>query len=106
MKKEKMPPGRAAEMNEDLFLAMLSAKSDAKAMERQLAAAETKLHLTQIARKEEQRAAKQEMDGMVAFVGVISGLVVTGVCALAAPVWTAVLPLVGTLAVMRKAGWI
>lgn len=106
MKNKKMLPVRAAEMNEDLFLAMLSAKAEARTKQRQLAAAESKLHLTQMARKEEQRAAQKELDGMVAFFGVMAGLVVSGVCILAAPVWTAVLPIVGTLAVMRKAGWL
>lgn len=106
MKKQKMLPAKAAEMNEDLFLAMLSAKSEARSKQRQLELAESKLHLSQMARVEEQRAAQKELDGMVAFVGVLSGLVVTGVCVLSAPVWTAVLPIAGTMAVMRKAGWI
>ncbi len=106
MKKQKMLPVKTAEMNEDLFLAMISAKAEARAKQRQLAVAETKLHLSQMARKEEQRAAQKELDGMVAFVGVLSGLVVTGVCALTAPIWTAVLPIAATMAVMRKAGWI
>lgn len=106
MKKQKMLPVKAAEMNEDLFLAMISAKSEARVKARQLAVTETKLHLTQMARKEEQCAAQKEKDGMVAFFGVMAGLVVSGVCILAAPVWTAVLPIVGTLAIMRKARWI
>ena len=106
MKNKKMLSVRAAEMNEDLFLAMLSAKAETRTKQRQLAAAETKLHLAQMARKEEQRAARKELDGMVALVGVASGLVVAGVCVLAAPVWTAVLPIAGTMAVMRKAGWL
>ncbi len=106
MKKQKMLPVRAAEMNEDLFLAMLSAKSEARTVQQRLMAAQTKLHLSEAARKEAQRAAQQEKDGMVAFFGVMAGLVVSGVCILAAPVWTAVLPIVGTLAMMRKAGWL
>ena len=106
MKKEKKLSQAAAVMNDDLFLEMISAKSDARVKARQLAAAEAKVKLSEAARMEEQRAAERELDGMVAFVGVMTGLVVTGVCVLAAPVWTAVLPLVGTLAVMRKAGWI
>ena len=106
MKKQKMLPVKAAEMNEDLFLAMISAKSEARVKARQLAVAESKLHLTQMARKEEQRAAQRELDGIAAFVGVLSGLVVTGVCVLAAPIWTVALPITATMAVMRKAGWI
>ena len=97
---------KAAEMNEDLFLAMISAKSETRVKARQLAVTEKKLHLSQMARKEEQRAAQRELDGMAAFVGVLSGLVVTGICVLAAPIWTAVLPITATMAVMRKAGWV
>lgn len=106
MKKQKMLPVRAAEMNEDLFLAMISAKSEANAKAHQLAQAEEKLHLSQMARRQEHRAAQKKLDGMVAFIGVMVGLVVSGVCVLAAPVWTAALPAAGMLAVMRKAGWI
>lgn len=106
MKKEKKLPQRAAAMNDDIFLAMLSAKSDARVKARRLAAAQAKIELLEAARLEEQRAAKQELDGMVAFVGVACGLVVIGACILAAPVWTVSLPILGTLAIMRKAGWI
>ncbi len=106
MKKQKMPPVKAAEMNEDLFLEMISAKSDARVNARRLAAANAKIKLLEAARAEEQLAMQREKDGMVAFFGVAAGLIVTGVCVLAAPVWTAVLPIIGTLAIMRKAGWI
>ena len=106
MKKEKRLPQVATASNDDLFLALISAKCDARAKERQLMLAETKLHLMEASCKEERRAAQKALDGMVGFISVMSGLVVTCVCVLAAPVWTAVLPMAGTAAVMRKAGWI
>ncbi len=92
-------------MNDDIFLAMISAKSDARVKARRLAAAEAKIELLEATRLEEQRAARKELDGMTGFIGVVCGLLVIGVCVLAAPVWTAALPILGTLAIMRKAGW-
>ena len=106
MKKEKRLPQKAAGMNDDMFLAMISAKSDARVKARQLAAAQAKIEQLEAARAEAQTAAKKKVNGMAAFVGVACGLVVIGACVLAAPIWTVSLPIVGTLAVMRKAGWI
>lgn len=48
----------------------------------------------------------KERDGIVAYVSVGVLLVVAAVCAIAAPVWTAALPLALMVAVMRKAGWV
>ena len=106
MKKQKMLPERAADLNDELFWQMLSARSGARENARRLAIAEAKLQLSEAYRREERRAARKELDGMVAFVGVVSCMVVSAVCILAAPIWTAVLPTVGMMAVMRRVGWI
>lgn len=56
--------------------------------------------------EKERKRWKKERDGMAAFVSVGVLLVVAAVCAIAAPVWTAALPLALMVVVMRKAGWI
>ena len=61
---------------------------------------------SEMRRAEEKRAAQCEMDGLVGFVSVISLLVIAAVCVLAAPIWTAALPLALMFAVMRKCRWL
>ena len=56
--------------------------------------------------EQERKRRKKERDGMAAFIGVGVCLCVIGACALAAPWWTAVTPMVLLVAVMRKARWI
>ena len=56
--------------------------------------------------EQERKRRKKERDGMAAFVSVGVLLVIAAVCVLAAPIWTACLPLAGMLAVMRKVGWL
>ena len=56
--------------------------------------------------EQERKRRKKERDGMAAFIGVGVCLCVSGACALAAPWWTAVTPMVLMVVVMRKAGWI
>ena len=105
-KNKNMPAVISAEENEALFLAALNAKAEANRRGAELARMQRALVHSEIARAKEKRAAREEMDGLVGFVSVISLLIVTAVCVLAAPVWTACLPLAGMLAVMRKARWI
>ena len=105
-KNKNMPAVISAEENEALFLAALNARSEANRRGAELAQARLALEQSEMTRAKEKRAAREEMDGLVGFVSVISLLIVTAVCVLAAPIWTACLPLAGMLAVMRKAGWV
>ena len=106
MSKKKLPAVVQAEDNEALFLAALNARAEANRRGAELARMQRALVHSEITRAKEKRAAQDEMDGLVGFVSVIALLIVTGVCILAAPVWTACLPLAGMLAVMRKVGWV
>ena len=106
MSKSKNLPAVVQADNEELFLAVLNAKAEANRRGAELAQMQRALVHSEMRRAEEKRAAQREMDGLVGFVSVIALLVITGVCILAAPIWTACLPLAGMLAVMRKAGWI
>lgn len=92
--------------NEELFLAALNARAEANRRGAELAQMKRALVHSEMTRAKEKRAAQDEMDGLVGFVSVIALLVIAAVCILAAPVWTACLPLAGMLAVMRKAGWL
>lgn len=103
MSKNKNPPAVVQADNEELFLAALNAKAEAN---RTVAELQRALVRSELLRSEEKRAAQDEMDGLVGFVSVIALLIVTAVCVLAAPIWTACLPLAGMLAVMRKVGWV
>lgn len=105
-KNKNLPAVMQADENEALFLAALNARAEANRRGAELAQARLELMQSEITRAEEKRAAQDEMDGLGGFVSVIALLVITGVCILAAPIWTACLPLAGMLAVMRKAGWV
>ena len=106
MSKNKNLPAVVQPDNEELFLAALNARAEANRRGAELARMQRALAQSEIARAEEKRAAQREMDGLVGFVSVFALLIVTGVCVLAAPIWTACLPLAGMLAVMRKVGWL
>ena len=105
-KKKNLPAVISAEENEALFLAALNAKAEANRTVAELAQMQRALVYSEMRRAEEKRAAQDEMDGLVGFVSVIALLIVTAVCALAAPIWTACLPIAAMLAVMRKGGWL
>ena len=105
-KNKNMPAVISAEENEALFLAALNAKAEANRRGAELARMQRALVQSEMTRAKEKRAARREMDGLVGFVSVIALLIVTCVCVIAAPIWTACLPLAGMLAVMRKSGWL
>ena len=105
-KNKNMPAVVQADENEALFLAALNAKAEANRTVAELARMQRALVHSEMRRSEEKRAAQDEMDGIVAFVSVGVLLVVAAVCAIAAPVWTAALPLALMVAVMRKSGWL
>ena len=106
MSKKNLPAVVQADENEALFFAALNARAEANRRGAELAQMQRALVHSEMRRAEEKRAAQREMDGLVGFVSVFALLIVTGVCVLAAPIWTACLPLAGMLAVMRKVGWI
>ena len=106
MSKKNPPAVVQTEENEALFFAVLNARAEANRRGAELAQMQRELMQSEITRAEEKRAAREEMDGLVGFVSVIALLIVTAVCVLAAPIWTACLPLAGMLAVMRKVGWV
>lgn len=106
MSKKNLPAVISADENEALFFAALNARVEANRRGAELARMQRALVHSEMRRAEEKRAAQDEMDGMVGFVGMIALFVITAVCVLAAPIWTACLPLAGMLAVMRKAGWL
>ena len=105
-KKKNLPAVISVEENEALFLAALNAKAEANRTVAELAQMQRALVHSEMRRAEEKRVAQDEMDGLVGFVSVGVLLVVAAVCALAAPVWTAALPLALMVAVMRKAEWL
>ena len=105
MSKNKNLPAVVLADNEELFLAALNAKAEANRRGAELVRMQRALVYRELARAKEKRAAREEMDGLVGFVSLFALLIVTAVCVLAAPVWTACLPLAGMLAVMRKVGW-
>ena len=105
-KNKNLPAVVPADENEALFLAALNARSEANRRGAELARMQRALVQSEISRAKEKRAAREEMDGLVGFVSVGVLLVVAAVCALAAPVWTAAMPLALMVAVMRKAGWL
>lgn len=105
-KNKNLPAVVLADENEALFLAALNAKAEANRRGAELAQARLEVRQSEITRAKEKRAAQDEMDGLVGFVSVIALLVIAAVCVLAAPIWTACLPLAGMLAVMRKVGWV
>ena len=105
-KKRNLPAVMQTDENEALFFAVLNARAEAHRRGAELAQMQRALVHSEMRRAEEKRAAQDEMDGMVGFVSVIALLIVTGVCILAAPIWTACLPLAGMLAVMRRGGWL
>ena len=105
-KKKNLPAVVQTDENEALFLAALNAKAEANRTVAELAQTQRALAQSEMTRREEKRAAQDEMDGLVGFVSVFALLIVTAVCVLAAPIWTACLPLAGMLAVMRKVGWL
>lgn len=104
-KNKNLPAVVQADENESLFLAALNARAEANRRGAELAQMQRELLHSEITRAKEKRAAQDEMDGLVGFVSVIALLVIAAVCILAAPIWTACLPLAGMLAVMRKVGW-
>lgn len=106
MSKNKNLPAVVQTDNEELFLAALNARAEANRRGAELAQMKRALVHSEMTRAKEKRAAREEMDGLVGFVSVGVLLVITAVCILAAPIWTACLPLAGMLAVMRKVGWI
>lgn len=105
-KKRNLPAVVQTEENEALFLAALNARAEANRRGAELAQTQLALVHSEMLRSEEKRTARREMDGLVGFVSVIALLIVTGVCVIAAPIWTACLPLAGMLAVMRRVGWL
>ena len=105
-KNKNRPAVISAEENEALFLAALNARAEANRRGAELAQMKRALVHSEMTRAKEKRAAQDEMDGLVGFVSVIALLVIAAVCVLAAPIWTACLPLAGMLAVMRKVGWV
>ena len=105
-KKRNLPAVVQAEENEALFLAALNARAEANRRGAELAQTQLALVHSEMLRAEEKRAARREMDGLVGFVSVISLFVIAAVCILAAPIWTACLPLAAMLAVMRRGGWL
>ena len=106
MSKKNLPAVVQADENEALFFAALNARAEANRRGAELARMQRALVHSEMLRAEEKRAAREEMDGLVGFVSVISLLVIAAVCVLAAPIWTACLPLAAMLAVMRKVGWV
>ena len=106
MSKKNLPAVVQTEENEALFFAALNARSEANRRGAELAQTQLALVHSEMLRAEEKRTARREMDGLVGFVSVIALLIVTGVCVIAAPIWTACLPLAGMLAVMRRVGWL
>ena len=106
MSKNKNLPAVVQTDNEELFLAALNARAEANRRGAELAQMKRALVHSEITRAKEKRAAQDEMDGLVGFVSVIALFVITAVCVLAAPIWTAFLPLAGMLAVMRRVGWV
>ena len=105
MSKKNLPAVLQAD-NEELFLAALNARAEANRTVAELARMQRALVHSEMCRAEEKRAAQREMDGLVGFVSVIALLIIAAVCILAAPIWTACLPLALMLAVMRKVGWV
>lgn len=105
-KKKNLPAVVQTEENEALFFAALNARAEANRRGAELAQTQLALVHSEMLRAEEKRTARREMDGLVGFVSVIALLIVTGVCVIAAPIWTACLPLAGMLAVMRRVGWL
>lgn len=105
-KKKNLPAVVQTEENETLFFAALNARAEANRRGAELAQMQRALVHSEMTRAKEKRAAQDEMDGLVGFVSVIALLVIAAVCVLAAPIWTACLPLAGMLAVMRKVGWL
>lgn len=106
MSKKNLPAVVQTEENEALFFAALNARAEANRRGAELAQTQLALVHSEMLRAEEKRTARREMDGLVGFASVIALLIVTAVCVLAAPIWTACLPLAGMLAVMRKVGWV
>ena len=106
MSKNKNLPAVVQADNEELFLAALNARAEANRRGAELVRMQRALVYSEMTRAKEKRAAREEMDGMVGFVSVGVLLVVAAVCALAAPVWTAALPLALMCAVMRKCRWL
>ena len=105
-KKKNLPAVVQTEENETLFFAVLNSRAEANRRGAELARMQRALAHSEMRRAEEKRAAQDEMDGLVGFVSVIALLVIAAVCVLAAPIWTACLPMAGMLAVMRKVGWL
>ena len=106
MNKKRNLPAVVQADNEELFLAALNARAEANRRGAELAQTQLALVHSEMLRAEEKRTARREMDGLVGFVSVISLFVIAAVCILAAPIWTACLPLALMLAVMRKVGWL
>lgn len=106
MNKKKNLPAVAQADNEELFFAALNARAEANRRGAELAQMKRALVHSEMRRAEEKRVAREEKDGLVGFVSVGVLLVVAAVCALAAPVWTAALPLALMFAVMRKCRWL
>ena len=106
MSKKNLPAVVQTEENEALLFAVLNARAEANRRCAELARMQRALVHSEMRRSEEKRAAQREMDGLVGFVSVIALLVIAAVCVLAAPIWTACLPLAGMLAVMRRVGWL
>lgn len=105
-KNKNLPAVVQTEENEALFLAALNARAEANRRGAELAQTQLALVHSEMLRAEEKRTARREMDGLVGFVSVISLFVIAAVCILAAPIWTACLPLAAMLAVMRRVGWL
>ena len=105
-KKKNLPAVVQTDENEALFFAALNARAEANRRGAELAQMKRALVHSEMTRAEEKRAAQREMDGLVGFVSVITLLIVTAVCILAAPIWTACLPLAAMLTVMRRVGWL
>lgn len=105
-KNKNLPAVVPADENEALFFAALNARAEANRRGAELARMQRALVHSEMTRAEEKRAAREEMDGLVGFVSVVALLVIAAVCVLAAPIWTACLPLAAMLAVMRKVGWV
>lgn len=91
---------------EEMELRRLSCRVDSRRAKQEREQAEARALRAERKLRQERRAHREEMKGMAAFFGVTALVVAACVCVAAAPVWTAVFPFAGALAVMRKAGWL
>lgn len=104
MKKQKMPVAPAQTHQVDIDA--LIAPYEVRCVQRELELTQEKLRCSEKMRIEEKRAAQKEKDGIMGFVGVVALLVVFAMCMLSKEMWTAIFPVLGLVAIMKKVGWI